>query len=311
MKFVVIFILLFSWCLIRAQVPNNIDFNDGSINGWHLGQCHNNNSQSFAASGCSGLPDYSIIDSAYVDPNVAISAPSPLGGYFLRLNNMNTGGIVGICQQDFIVPPGVTQIIYCYALVFEKSPNPCSGQPYFFAGLIDTISHSSPIINSSYYSNPIYGSCSSGDVSLVTSGNYMFKNWTIDTIDVSAFSGLRISFEFRASGDIYASGANAGYAYIDIAPLQGIATNLIDNASSSNFSLSPNPNDGQMSLTYQIKQASELIITDVSGREVFKQLLLPQEHHISIYSNLNHGLYFYSVLQNGTYIKTGKVMIVK
>lgn len=113
---------------------------------------------------------------------------------------------------------------------------------------------------------------------------------------------------------------NTAYIYFDfntpvttnttLHTLYSLPTGIEENKSDY-FQVFPNPNHGQMSLTYQIKQASEFIITDVMGREVFKQTLLPQDHILNINSNLNSGLYLYSVLQNGEYVKVGKILVTK
>jgi hypothetical protein len=81
-----------------------------------------------------------------------------------------------------------------------------------------------------------------------------------------------------------------------------------------NIKVFPNPNDGNFTLSYNSVRAQnfvplQLIITDVMGRNVYKQTLSGEKNIIDV-SNLNNGIYFLQVLMDNKTINQ-KIIINK
>jgi hypothetical protein len=89
---------------------------------------------------------------------------------------------------------------------------------------------------------------------------------------------------------------------------------IVNNNTSSDFALYPNPNDGLFNINYVLTsdENAELVITDVTGKLV-KAINLNQEaNQMQIdLSHLQNGVYFYYVKQNATIIASDKIVIIK
>ena len=84
------------------------------------------------------------------------------------------------------------------------------------------------------------------------------------------------------------------------------------NAEVSSFNLSPNPNNGQMTLSYHLAQAAELSIYDMQGRRLITYTLPPNNQTLNLnLEELNAGIYYYSLHTHDKQLKTEKLVIVK
>ncbi len=84
------------------------------------------------------------------------------------------------------------------------------------------------------------------------------------------------------------------------------------NAEVSSFNLSPNPNNGQMTLSYHLAQAAELSIYDMQGRRLINYTLPPNNQTLNLnLEELNAGIYYYSLHTHDKQLKTEKLVIVK
>jgi len=78
------------------------------------------------------------------------------------------------------------------------------------------------------------------------------------------------------------------------------------------INLYPNPNNGSMTLAYNINKDAVLEITDISGKLVDKYDLSAAFKIIEIKNDkLQNGVYLYSVISNGNMLKAGKIVIMK
>lgn len=113
------------------------------------------------------------------------------------------------------------------------------------------------------------------------------------------------------------SGCNAAYYYID--DISVICTNCTTgiNEFQNDFScnLYPNPNDGNMTFTYTIKDAAkgEFLLYDVTGKLLTKYpLQIGKNNQLFLQKNeLNAGVYFYRIFVNNKLETSNKIVIIK
>ncbi len=80
------------------------------------------------------------------------------------------------------------------------------------------------------------------------------------------------------------------------------------------FNLFPNPNNGNMTLTYVLGKDEEasMNLYDVTGKLINTYNLLNTTGSIEINeAQLYNGIYFYCILVNGNKINTNKIVIIK
>lgn len=80
------------------------------------------------------------------------------------------------------------------------------------------------------------------------------------------------------------------------------------------FNLFPNPNNGNMTLTYDFGKDTEgsMNLFDVTGKLINTYNLSNTTGSIEINeSQLHNGIYFYCILVNGIKINTNKIVIIK
>ena len=78
------------------------------------------------------------------------------------------------------------------------------------------------------------------------------------------------------------------------------------------ISLYPNPNKGAMTLHYAIYNHADLIIYDISGRIMYKQVLSKDANRTDLQTNLAEGIYIYSIItERGRVLKTDKLVIIQ
>ncbi|MES2131635.1 MAG: T9SS type A sorting domain-containing protein [Bacteroidota bacterium] len=80
------------------------------------------------------------------------------------------------------------------------------------------------------------------------------------------------------------------------------------------FVVYPNPNNGSMTLNYQLEENANAVFSlyDVTGRLVVEQLLTTGSNtQIINHESLQQGIYYYSVLMDKKIVKTDKLVIIK
>lgn len=81
-----------------------------------------------------------------------------------------------------------------------------------------------------------------------------------------------------------------------------------------NFILYPNPNNGSMSLFYELKnsESATLTIFDVNGKQVYNTQLFNSLNRLEIViKELMEGIYYYKVESKGGILKADKLIIIK
>ena len=83
---------------------------------------------------------------------------------------------------------------------------------------------------------------------------------------------------------------------------------------SSSFKLYPNPNDGNMTLEYNIEETGMVVfsIYDITGKFIKQQPLNLQNKKETISAaELNAGVYYYTITINNNRKETNKLIIIK
>ncbi|MEI6490005.1 MAG: T9SS type A sorting domain-containing protein [Bacteroidota bacterium] len=150
----------------------------------------------------------------------------------------------------------------------------------------------------------IYGQyLAQGGEQYIIIGNFFNDtlNDTIHTNVTGAFTTNEIYYYFD---DI-----NVHCCTCDSLDHTGISEAKVDK---DNFNLSPNPNNGQMTLSYHLAQAAELSIYDMQGRRLITYTLPPNNQTLNLnLEELNAGIYYYSLHTHYKQLKTEKLVIVK
>jgi len=83
-------------------------------------------------------------------------------------------------------------------------------------------------------------------------------------------------------------------------------------SSNSNFNLFPNPNNGNFTFQYSLKQNDKgyIQIYDVAGKLIESTILDPKISQATINTNLSKGIYLYQVVVNEKIVKNDKILIV-
>jgi type IX secretion system substrate protein len=76
--------------------------------------------------------------------------------------------------------------------------------------------------------------------------------------------------------------------------------------------LYPNPNNGSMTLDYNLKNDAVMEITDITGNLVATYVLPATETTMQVQNNnLQNGMYMYRIISNNAIIKQGKIVVMK
>lgn len=190
------------------QACTNIDFENGSLNGWTtsngfnptfnaLGCCQNNGGAQLVTTGtgmdaCGGFP--------------VVAAG---GNFSVRLGNNGTGGIADRLQQTFNVTAANANFTYRYAVVFEDPGHALADQPKFEIQMLDSNGLQIPC---TFY-NVAAGQNIPGFVNSPNCNNVVYKPWTNVSVDLTNYIGQNVTIRFTTYD--CALGGHYAYAYID------------------------------------------------------------------------------------------------
>ena len=79
------------------------------------------------------------------------------------------------------------------------------------------------------------------------------------------------------------------------------------------FTLSPNPNNGTMTLKYSVKpnDKASMKIYELTGKLISEYVLNANDSQFQIAANLDKGIYLYRIIVNESVVKSDKVIIIK
>ncbi len=218
-----------SVCLYQISTaqncPSNIDFEDGTFNGWtcYTGGVAAVNGQNVISLSPSGPLDgrhtmMSSFPGDGLDPYGSFPVNCPNGsGHSIKLGN-NTGGAEaeGI-SYTFTIPASanVYNLIYNYAVVFQD-PNHLEFQQPRMEIEITNLTDNSLISCSSFSFFPFGTPLPGFELSPIVESNtsIYFKKWSSVTINLNGKAGKTIRLFFKTSDCTFRR--HFGYAYIDV-----------------------------------------------------------------------------------------------
>ncbi|HEX7415289.1 MAG TPA: PKD domain-containing protein [Bacteroidia bacterium] len=186
----------------------NIDFEQGSMNGWTASTGYN---PLFNSSGCcpSLGGSQAITSGGNIDPYGLFPTVCPGGNYSLKLGDSLIGGHADRIEQTFLVNNSNSNYSYKYAVVLEDPGHPPSEQPYFMVEVLDSNGNQVPC---TYY-EVAAGQGIPGFQNSTVQTDVVFKPWTTVAVDLTPYIGQNVTVRFTAYD--CALGGHFGYAYID------------------------------------------------------------------------------------------------
>ena len=203
-----------------VNCPPNIDFEMGDFTNWEcrvgvVTSSPGSNMITWAYNGQT-FNRHTIIPASSTDVDRLGLFPQscPNGsGYSIRLGNELSGAEAESVSFTYDIPSSITNfsIIYHYAIVMQDPGHLAEQQPRFKAKVYDANTNTE--IDCVSFDFTASASLPGFQLSPVVP-QVLFKDWTPITVDLSAFSGKRITLEFSTSDCTL--GGHFGYAYVDV-----------------------------------------------------------------------------------------------
>lgn len=205
-----------------AQCPTNIDFEDGTFNGW---KCYSGSFNGVVTMGPSIPPNpgrHDIISAATVpsrDPYGNFPKLCPNGSnYSIRIGLQTTGTNADRVTYTFTIPATANSysLIYNYAIVINNTGgHPANIQPRLTVtvkNLTDNTTDNCASFDIAYSTaNPL-----PGFQSAPSNPNVKYKPWAANSINLDGNAGKTIEISFTATGCGATGGTHFGYAYVDL-----------------------------------------------------------------------------------------------
>ncbi|MBI3521460.1 MAG: T9SS type A sorting domain-containing protein [Bacteroidetes bacterium] len=216
MKQILIFVFYFVFfSVIGFSQPINLDFSSGAINGWTLQEGGNQNSITKSIYNLHPSTEYSIMSYTNEINGVVAGISSPLGGNYIRVGSMDTGGVAYKLSQTFTVDVTSKALLFSYTFLMDNGGHDCSEQNYFDFCLTDASGNKIPSYSDNHYIlNSI--NCSGGDPNYAATG-FTCKYWKNVSYDLTNYIGATVTIDLYVSGCNMNQGEHAGYAYFDAA----------------------------------------------------------------------------------------------
>jgi gliding motility-associated-like protein len=224
--FLPLFLCLFLGNIAKAQCPPNIDFEEGTFNGWQL----------FSGS-FQGSPPVIILNPTSPIPGRHDMMNNPPGngkdkygnfpkncpngsGHSIKIGNEVTGTFADKASYTFTIPAGQNtfNLIYNYAIVLNDPNHPANQQPRILIE-VKNITDGTPLpcpmdpivatgtTMPGFFDSPV----PAPNGSLVRC-----KDWAAASINLDNNAGKTIEISFTVTGCGLGGGTHFGYAYIDV-----------------------------------------------------------------------------------------------
>jgi gliding motility-associated-like protein len=223
-KCVLLFVSLFFVNIVVAQLcPPNIDFENGSFDGWtcSIGSVFaqgTNNSIVLTSSGGPAPSRHTILPRAStggeVDEYGGFPVNCPNGSaYSVKLGNTEGGHQAEGVTYEFTIPTtsNTYSLLYHYAVVFQNPNHQAHQQPRLEIE-VKNITDNEIIDCSSFTFIP--GTSLPGFYPSPRTDSVLCKNWTPVTINLNGNAGKTISITFKSADCTF--NRHFGYAYIDV-----------------------------------------------------------------------------------------------
>jgi gliding motility-associated-like protein len=205
--------------------PYNIDFEDGTFNGWtcYTGGVSAGGGQNTISLNPSGpISGRHTMMSSFpgdgLDPYGSFPVNCPNGsGYSIKLGNTSGGAEAEGISYEFTIPSGVNEynLIYNYAVVFQDPNHLQNEQPRMEIEILN-ISDNRVIDCSSFAFFPFGTPLPGFKQSPISEGNatIWYKEWSAVSINLNGNAGKTIRLFFKTSDCTFRR--HFGYAYIDV-----------------------------------------------------------------------------------------------
>lgn len=218
-----IILLAGSYSTNAQSCPSNIDFENGTFNGWTCwtGRTMASNGQNLINLNPSGGPIYGkhtmYSGNSGVDPFGGFPVNCPNGsGHSIRLGSTEAGGEAEGVSYEFTIPANDNSytLTYNYAVVFQ-SPNHQDFQQPRMQIEITNVTDNTTISCASYSFIAMGTSLPGFHVSnAADSITVLYKDWSPVTVDLSGNAGKTIRLFFKTADCIFRR--HFGYGYIDV-----------------------------------------------------------------------------------------------
>lgn len=207
------FVRLVSFGQDVTECPQNIGFEEGTLNHWQASTAEIRSDGSFSAFVPGEIPGrHTLIKkNTETDPWGTFPLNSPNGSeYIIRLGNKAQGSQVDRISYTIKIPPDVESyaIMFNYAVVFQNPNHEEWQQPKFTVDVIDENTNTRDECASFAFTsqNGLPGF-------LQAENDALFKPWSSVMINLTKYLGHTIRLEFTAND--CSEAAHFGYAYID------------------------------------------------------------------------------------------------
>ena len=208
-SFLTTILITISINLYSQSSPNNLDFEDGTLNNWIAYTGGMFTIDSIAELGVVN-GRHTITSGLVTDPNTdnQIYTVAPGSNYSCRLGNDAVGAQAERLEYTYRVSDTSALFIYQYAVVFQDPGHYPAEQPQFEVSVLDSIG------NCIDWTCAYYQVTAAGEIPGFNSYlNTRYKDWTTVGLDLTNYIGdlITISFTTKDCGQ----GGHFGYAYID------------------------------------------------------------------------------------------------
>lgn len=204
--------------LAAGDPCTNADFTQNNYTGWQT-LCGTTNGTAYTVIGptlytpggnapCGGMQHtiYTGGNDPVIPSIPCVNPNGPIGGAAVRIGDgTGTGAKAAVLRQTFLVSQASSAFSYSYAAILEDPGHSPSQQPFFKATIYDQTN--TPIACGQYQAY-----AGDGQPGWVSSGSVVYKNWSTNFVDLTAYIGQNVTVEFSI-GDCSPTGHYA-YAYV-------------------------------------------------------------------------------------------------
>ena len=151
-----------------------------------------------------------------------------------------------------------------------------------------------------------------------TAATFTTYHWSFGDGNISTVSNPNHTYTSDGSFTVILTATNQGCSSTDSVIVQIVNAGIGEITIQNDINIIPNPNNGTFTLAYNLHNSqfstlnSHFVITDVTGRTLYSysiSKLSIVNYQLSI--PLSSGVYFWQMLNDGTTIGNGKIVVIK